>query len=290
MILVKFSDGLGNQMFQYAIYKRFQLLGKEVYGDLESYDRYNNHSGFEIEKIFNLEVNKATTEYIKKYSFCKNENINNFMIKKLGKIKNNVLENNHKYIHNLYEKDNKRLIGYWQNIKYINPIKNELLKDFSFNDIEDEENLKILNKINNCNSVSIHIRRGDYIKNKSAKARYYVCDINYYNKAIKKIIEENREKVEFFIFSNDIDWVAKNIKIPKGFNYTYVNHNSGKSSFRDMQLMSNCKHNIIANSTFSWWAAYLNKNKYKKVIAPDKWFANESNDKMNLYEDNWIRI
>ena len=134
------------------------------------------------------------------------------------------------------------------------------------------------------NSVSIHVRRGDYLNGYYFETLGKICDIDYYKRAIALINKEVNDPY-FYIFSDDPGYVAENLKIE---NATYVDFNRGRDSWQDMYLMSQCKHNIIANSTFSWWGAWLNTNLNKIVIAPNRWFANMDNDEIVLPE--WIRL
>ena len=169
----------------------------------------------------------------------------------------------------------------------------EVLEEIQNIDKTNEELLKqileILNEIENSNSISIHIRRGDYMSPENYNMYGCIATPTYYKKAIK-VIEEKVENPTFFVFSNDMDWVKKNIQINS--RVFYIDINSGNGSYKDMQLMSNCKHNIIANSSFSWWGAWLNENKNKIVIAPKKWINREDvdSDKIELFCEGWTLL
>ena len=125
-------------------------------------------------------------------------------------------------------------------------------------------------------AVSLHVRRGDYVSDPKTKAILGVCSLDYYRAAIAHIAERI-ESPAFFVFSDDIAWAKANLEIP--FPCEYVDHNQGQQSYNDMHLMSLCKHHIIANSSFSWWGAWLNPRKDKIVIAPENWFANNEDAK-----------
>ena len=174
-------------------------------------------------------------------------------------------------------------------MKYFEGIENDIKKDFRFKNQLDNKNLEILNEIENSNSISIHIRRGDYMSPENYNMYGCIATPTYYKKAIK-VIEEKVENPTFFVFSNDMDWVKKNIQINS--RVFYIDINSGNGSYKDMQLMSNCKHNIIANSSFSWWGAWLNENKNKIVIAPKKWINREDvdSDKIELFCEGWTLL
>lgn len=148
------------------------------------------------------------------------------------------------------------------------------------------ENKIISDEIRKTNSVSLHIRRGDYITSKITNKFHGTCCLGYYKKAMK-LINKKVKNPKYFVFSDDIYWVKKNLEIKNAF---YVDDNVGDKSYIDMQLMSMCKHNIIANSSFSWWAAWLNNNPNKIVIAPKKWFNDPGMDTTDLISEEWIRF
>ena len=131
--------------------------------------------------------------------------------------------------------------------------------------------------------ISIHVRRDDYLSSKYVSGFGGICTIEYYNKAVERIKEEVIDPV-FYIFSDDINWCRENLKLEQG---VFIDWNTGKESWQDMFLMSQCKHNIIANSSFSWWGAWLNSNSEKIVIAPRIWWNGLKDD---VVPDSWIRI
>ena len=148
-------------------------------------------------------------------------------------------------------------------------------------------NKKYLHKILNSNSISIHVRRGDYLTNIAAFNVHGVCSSSYYIHAISHL-KSLMKNLEFFVFSDDVVYSKL---IFKGLrNITYIENNIAEHSYLDMALMSACKHNVIANSTFSWWAAWLNKNQNKVVIAPSKWFKTSKYSTTDLFPSDWILI
>ena len=290
MIIVKVTGGLGNQMFQYALYKSLKIKGNDVRLDQTSY--YNvkkEHNGYELEKVFDIHPNNAKQSEIDKFDENNINILRRIKRKLLGDTKFIYDTNEYVFNENLYKLKNSYLNGYWQSINYFKDIESELREDFTFKNELDIKNLEILNEIENSNSVSVHIRRGDYMSPQNFKIYGNIATEEYYKESIR-IIEEKIENPTFFVFSNDMEWVKENIKInSKAF---YIDINSGDDSYKDMQLMSNCKHNIIANSSFSWWGAWLNNNKNKIVIAPQKWINrdNVNSDKIELFYDNWILL
>ena len=290
MIIVRVTGGLGNQMFQYAMYKSLEKKGKLVKLDSKSfYETKKEHNGYELEGIFDIKPNKPTKEDLEKFDENNISTLLKIKRKLFGDKK--FVYDTKEYVFNkdVYKLKNSYLNGYWQSIKYFEGIENDIKKDFRFKNQLDNKNLEILNEIENSNSISIHIRRGDYMSPENYNMYGCIATPTYYKKAIK-VIEEKVENPTFFVFSNDMDWVKKNIQINS--RVFYIDINSGNGSYKDMQLMSNCKHNIIANSSFSWWGAWLNENKNKIVVAPKKWINREDvdSDKIELFCEGWTLL
>jgi hypothetical protein len=183
-------------------------------------------------------------------------------------------------------KDNSFLSGYWQSYLYFIDIQEIIINEFQFPSINDLTTKLLAKQILQENSISIHIRRGDFLNNDLGNV-HSICPISYYKDAMN-YINTKVDNPKYFVFSDDVEWVKTNLII----NAVFVSENRGKSSFVDMQLMSLCKFNIIANSSFSWWGAWLNKNPQKIIIAPQKWYNNEfmNNETVDLIPKSWIRI
>jgi len=183
--------------------------------------------------------------------------------------------------------DNTILFGYFQNEEYFRKYKSQIRKDFTFKNELNGKNKDIAKKMSETESVSMHIRRTDYMSPSSTLA---VLDMAYYQQAINLM----REKVNnpfFFIFSDDIEWVRDNLDVGS-IPHVFIDWNTGKESYIDMQLMSLCKHNITANSSFSWWGAWLNNNENKIVIAPSLWYKGQVGvkDAEEFLADGWTMI
>lgn len=285
MVISRIYGGLGNQLFQYAIGKKIALLrGTELKLDIFDFDKYKLRN-YELNK-FNIKAEIAST------SDVKNHRIDNKILDRLSwKLSNMGLKYDfEKY----YEKKDykfdqailnnskiKYLQGYWQSYKYFESVRNILLKEFTLQEDVKGGNVQILEKIKFSSSVSVHIRRGDYLKN----SIYYSIPIKYYRNAIE-YIEKQVENPVFYVFSDDLSWVRQNIRMD--VNMVYVDINDGNSAEFDLELMKNCKHNIIANSSFSWWGAWLNQNENKIVISPNKWVSYIDNLD-DLLPSRWIR-
>lgn len=155
---------------------------------------------------------------------------------------------------------------------------------FKFPPVHDSENCNYLSLIKTACSVSIHVRRGDYLDDLNLGIFGDICSKEYFQKAVSKIytIFDNPH---FFVFSNDLQWCMENLKLSS---VTYVSGNIGPSSWKDMYLMTNCSHNIISNSTFSWWGAWLNPNPDKVVICPTRFTRDDTG--LSIYPAEWIRV
>lgn len=281
MKVIKFLGGLGNQMFQYAFYKSLEAGGYASYADLSDFKDYKLHNGFELERIFNVKLRKPDSLIAKLLK----PNPSKWMFRKLRR----VLGLKHKYKSEtnefmfdagFYKAGNYYYEGYWQHKDYFNNIDPEIRKDFEFKTPLDNQNSVMLKSIEESNSVSIHIRRGDYINHELLGA---ICNTDYYNRAIAYMKSVLTAPV-FYVFSDDVEWCKAHLE---HHDLEFVYWNKGLKSYIDMQLMSNCKHNIIANSSFSWWAAWLNRNDQKIVVCPEKWIHNS--DKSPVLKE-WIKM
>lgn len=286
MKIVRFLGGLGNQMFQYAFYKSLEQNGAKVKADINGYQSYSRHNGFELEKVFNIQLNNTVSPFtVKLYDpLCRQWHIRK--IRRLLGLKNiHYYQQKSPFLFDPSVYNNKPglLWGYWQNVNYVNPVAETLKRDFIFKNPLHSRNQSLLDDINRNNSVSIHVRRGDYLKDPLLGE---ICKLDYYQKAVA-FMQEHYSDIRFYIFSDDIKWCQANLQIS---GTTYISGNFPSDSYMDMQLMSHCNHNIIANSSFSWWAAWLNDNKNKKVIAPAKWFNDPEVNTNEVTPSSWLRI
>jgi Glycosyl transferase family 11 len=296
MIVVKLQGGLGNQMFQYALGRALSIrLNTSMKLDLSFLlnrtlnENYTLRS-YELD-IFNLNVELATSTEINKY-ICSYTDQPKLALWKLHRKTFNY--NCYKEKVSSFDaevfslKGNIYLDGYWQTSKYFNEVKSIILKDFSFKEYISSDIKKLADEIYNSNSLCLNVRRGDYVSNPETNKFHGVQGIDYFEAAIPHI-SQIVENLKIYIFSDDINWCVKNINFnfPTTFvEYEYPNRKS-KDYFR---LMSLCKYFIIANSTFGWWAAWLNQNPNKIVVAPRKWFNDPTIDTSDLTPENWIRI
>lgn len=266
MIIIRFIGGLGNQMFQYALYEKYKSLGCEVYADLSAYEK----SGMEYQlDIFGIHVTQAQKKDIRRLS-GNGMDLRSRIARKLGMKKSTYCVEDPEVHYEPWILDLKEayLDGYWQTEKYFSDIRSLLLEKFVFPKSSRPENEKALERIQNTESVSIHIRRGDYLSGREFELYGGICSLKYYEKAAAYFRSKLQSPV-FFVFSDDIPWVRNHLKLE---NAVYADWNNGTEDFYDMYLMMNCRHNILANSSFSWWAAWLNQNLEKEVLAPSRWF------------------
>lgn len=288
--IVNIIGGLGNQMLQYS----FALILRERYPeddvriDISHFKGYRLHNGFELDRIFNVELQPAKWWQIARVSrwipvYKLSRGVRHFFPRKKTEcVESPIFEYQKAY---LEKKGSVYYEGYWHYAKMLQDYRNILLKSFRFPDIDDEQNNNVMQRMKNSESVAIHIRRGDYV---GAPAFSGICTEAYYSKAIEKIIGICG-KPSFFIFSNDINFSRRLFaRYENNYELTYISWNVGQNSYRDMQLMTYAKANIIANSSFSWWGAWLGCRENHIVICPSRW-VNYSDSK-DMIPEEWIKI
>jgi hypothetical protein len=285
MIITKIIGGLGNQMFQYATGKALAIhLNTQHKLDISAFNNYTLHK-YCLNKL-NIEDEIATDIETRKFV---HKSIFGKILRKLNISKYKYYaEKKFSYDKALFNTAvNTYIDGYWQTEKYFISIRNILLKEFTPKNEPNDINRNILNEITNTDSVSIHIRRGDYISNPLVNQIHGVCNTQYYYLAID-LLKSKIPNLKLFVFSDDPKWVSQNFK--PSISFSLIDNNDADNNHEDLRLMYNCKHNIIANSTFSWWAAWLNQNPDKIVIAPSKWFNSSDRDTSDILPANWTKI
>ena len=285
MIIIKLNGGLGNQLFQYSLGRKLSIKNNDVFKlDLSDFTKDNPRS-YGLGK-FNIIENFASDKDINK---IKKSGVWKLVDKLKPYCKRSVIKyKGYDFDPNILKlSGNFYLDGYWQSEKYFQDIENIIRKEVALKNPIENKYADLISQIKNTNSVSIHIRRGDYITNKKFSKVYNLLDEKYYQKAVKFIAEKINDPF-FFIFSDDINWVKQNLNIP--YPKIFVSGENEIKNYEELILMSLCKHNIIANSSFSWWGAWLNQNPSKIVISPDKWFNDKISDAKDLIPPEWIRI
>ncbi len=295
MIVVKLQGGLGNQMFQYAVSSILALKSKSNVKIEDSFFENTEKSKGFTPRQFELSV------FDNHYQFVTLKEIDCFTkLSKFNQLKKYYglnypmvfMEPSLKYDAAVLKlKAPVYLEGYFQSYHYLEGFESFVKDLFSFSTMNlDEKNKNILAEINNTETVSVHIRRGDYVNDKLTQQFHGNCAKEYYLEAIHRM-EQKSKGLTYVFFSDDIAWVKEefaDLLVKKIF----VDENNGSASWKDMFLMTHCSHNIIANSSFSWWGAWLNSFSEKTVIAPKKWFLNtDANEKTkDLIPESWIRI
>ncbi|WP_026517353.1 alpha-1,2-fucosyltransferase [Butyrivibrio sp. MC2021] len=288
MIIIQLKGGLGNQMFQYALYKELQIRGKEV--------KIDDVTGFVDDKLripvlqrFGIEYEKATKEEVVKITDSRMDIFSRIRRKLTGRKTFRIDEESGKFNPDILELNDAYLVGYWQSDKYFRDerVISQLHNDFQKRPQEvmtDSASWATLQQIECCESVSLHIRRTDYIDAEHNHI-HNLCTEKYYKGAIDRIRAKYPCAV-FFIFTDDKEWCKSHFRGPNFF-VVELDENEN-TDIAEMLLMSSCKHHICANSSFSWWAAWLNDTPDKMVIVPEKWINNRDMD--DIYTDRMTKI
>lgn len=291
MIIIHVMGGLGNQLYQYAMSEKLKSLGKKVKLDFYAYKAAKG----EDKEWRDLEL-----EWLEgpEYEACSDKERTLFLDNDMGVLsrirrkifgrKNKTISETKDYMPEIFDMDDVYLYGFWGCDRYYSDIIPLLQKKICFPESSNPKNIELLKEIDNTQSVSLHIRRKDYLTVADGKRYMGICTDEYYQSAVKYINEHVQNPV-FYIFSDDVEFARENFKEE---NMHIVDWNTGKDSLYDMQLMSCCKHNICANSTFSLWGARLNKNTDKLVIRPLRHDNYEKTDVKTVHENwkGWILV
>lgn len=284
MITVKITGGLGNQLFQYAAGRTLSLQHQtELLLDVAGFndDRLRN---FEL-KAFETNVAFAEakdTVFVGSRSFLEKvrDNIAPYHLRKVFREKHfHFYRNFFKLPNGIYLK------GYWQSEQYFSPAADTIRRELQLKEPLIQKVARFGQGLAKMNSVSVHVRRGDYT-NPEVLRVHGVLPASYYDKAVSTFLQSD-PSVSFFVFTDDPDWVKANIRIK---NAHFVSGSESTTHYEDFYLMSKCRHHIIANSSFSWWAAWLNNNPDKKVVAPRQWFNEGPKDTQDLIPRGWTAL
>ena len=268
MIIIRLNGGLGNQLFQYAHGRSLELSGKKIVFDISFFN--GNKAKKDTERDFKLNNFDVETkaEFINKKSnfFC--------------------------FLNKIKRKIGFRTETFYQSEKYFKDIAETIRQEFKLRQKMTPASEIVCEYIQKVMiPVSIHIRRGDYAQNAKTKKYHGECSPEYYKEALailsEKLGQEFAGKISLFVFSDDIEWVRENMSFP--YPTTFVS-NPAIPDYEELILMSNCHHHIIANSSFSWWGAWLNPNPQKIVIAPEKWFNTKPSVYKDIVPNSWIKI
>ncbi len=296
MILIRLMGGLGNQMFQYAFGRRMALvsnkelvLDQSLLLDRSQPHELVTHRNFDLD-IFNLGHYRWGTE---EEIFLYNGASNPSLIKKAVRRFKNIISPKKTIIQKANEfnadylniKTDACFVGRWQSELYFRDVAQQIKTEFTFNIIFNSEIEKYIAIINNCNAVCLHIRRGDLITSAIYNTSIGVLNWDYYQSALAYIKEQIVNPV-FFIFSDDIEWCRRNIKLPEQCHYMDDNI-AGKKAEGHLYLMKQCKHFIISNSTYAWWGAWLSEEQNKQVVYPKNWYKDIKYNNPEMSPKNW---
>ena len=288
MVISQIIGGLGNQMFQYAAARALALSHEQpLLLDLAVFGDYKLHNGFELDRVFMIDsVVAKTTDLLAVLKWRSPTVVRKVLKRSLFEHLNGpnlAIEPGPNYWPRLQTMGSPLyMMGYWQSERYFLMQENIIRTDFCFRHALDGRNAALAAEIAERQSVSVHLRRGDYLSDRIMD----VCSMDYY-RGSAIYMEERIGHPAYFVFSDDADWVRSHVDFLPGA--TFIDHNKGPDSYQDMQLMSLCKHHIIANSSFSWWGAWLNPSAEKIVVAPRTWFR-DGRDDSDLVPSQWTRL
>jgi hypothetical protein len=319
MIIAKLSDGLGNQMFQYALGRRLALANNDTLKlDLSWFNNRDVHGGTDRTVTidgFDIDFNPATETDIN--SVIRAQHVRRFFKNYIPVI--NIPPRLSAWLFHYYREVDERssgnlmwahrrrfypgildidgdayIDGYWQANRYVEGIRNILLDDFTVSTEFSGANKRTAEQIKETTAISVHVRRGDQIDRGPSSDKFGNAERpSYYYRASKYITERiDTTDVHFYIFSDDPEWCQTGLN----FDYptTVVDQNDGSTDYKDIQLMRLCNHHIIASSTFSWWGAWLCENKKQIVVAPKPWkrygYPDGILNEWNLIPENWILL
>ena len=296
MIIVKLWGGLGNQMFQYAAARRLAVLNQaQLKLDLSW---FSNIPTGDTPRQYELHAFKSVQDAalpgevkaLRGVDIRRWPKLAKRLVKSAGLFsKQTCVREKHYHFDPevLHLQGDIYLDGYWQSEKYFADVAGIIRADFTVRSVPDALNEEITAIIQGCEAVSLHVRRGDYVSSKSASQHHVTSTLNYYETAISEITSRLRNP-HFFVFSDDPGWVKKNLRSEAPI--TYLDHNGPKKAYEDLRLMSLCRHHVIANSSFSWWGAWLSAYPEKIVIAPQAWFNQGDIDTRDLIPEGWLRL
>ncbi len=292
MIVTRMDGGLGNQMFQYAFGLYLATRhGTQLALDLASFLSRPQH-GYMLDRFqiaarplcepLNQKIPKryrspSSNEPSAWLPDWLNSNV-------LRRVKERPFGFDEKY---LKAQDNSYLVGYWQSEKFFPGMRGELLKQFTPIENLSGESLRVIDSMQGAPSVSMHIRRGDYINNPTTAGIYEQLSLDYYRSCLERFARRHND-VQVFVFSNDLAWCHTQLQLR--FPTRFVDHTDQHNAHEDLVMMSHAKGNVIANSTFSWWAAYLNDRSDRMTFAPQRWFRSGTLDGKHLPCPAWQLI
>lgn len=285
MVTVAVFGGLGNQMFQYAVGRALaNRLGCRLQLDTRHYDKSQAFpyglGHFAIDAIVGTQRTLPPS---------RSRTLKYFAWRHLSRGSRFIRENGLSFNSNIArQRGNVYLKGYWQSERYFTEYADSIRHSFRLVDPPDAQNAQLLDTIGSAPSIAVHVRRGDYVSQSRTNAFHGTCSVDYYRAAVAQVARRLDDEPTVYLFSDDLDWAMENLKF--GFKTVPVGHNDRSSAHEDLRLMASCNHQVISNSTFSWWAAWLNPHPAKMVIAPYPWFADPSAENRDIIPEDWAQL
>jgi len=294
MILVKLRGGLSNQMFQYAAARRLAAVhSTSVRIDTSWYDNIPAGATLRTYELHHLQI---TGERASRWETIGTDGVRSTRVPDLPIALYRRLRPRYRFVAERYFHfdpsvlalpDNACLFGYWVSERYFVDAAEIIRREFRFRNPPSLENQKWMARMAEAQSVAIHLRRGDYAADPAVTASHGLCGVDYYRRCVE-LVRQHVVEPYFFVFSDDLNWARENLGL--GTDAEYVDHNQGAPSHEDLRLMSCARHNIIANSSYSWWAAWLNQHESKLVVAPERWMSNPSFDSRDVLPMGWFQV
>jgi len=288
MFVVQLIGGLGNQMFQYALGRALSLkFGVPLKLDISAYRTYRLH-GYALSALRIVEDYASDEEVQMLRLAFEARPLVERLLRRIMPRRRWVRERGFGFDATVLETSPPAYLeGYWQSERYFKSCVEVLRREFQLRAKLDIANSEMGKRMSECESVALHVRRGDYVSDPTTNAVHGVCSMEYYEHAIA-LANARLVKPSFFIFSDDLAWAKDNLRTacPSEF----VDINDPSRGYLDLHLMARCRHQIIANSTLSWWGAWLNPSATKMVIAPKRWFRRNDMDTRDLIPDGWLTI
>ncbi len=295
MIIVNVKGGLGNQMYQYALYLALRKAGKDARLSLLHFEdvakgKWKNIPAhgqkFLLEELFGVSYEAASARETRRLGSVRMNLLARLMRKKNIYKKTHLREEKIKdcSLDYLLSADPAFLDGYWQSFSYSKDVSDEVRAAFTFRQPLTGQNAEYAEQMASCNSISLHVRRTDYLHS----TMYAILDADYYKRAMSYLAERT-EAPHFFCFSDDMDWCNEHLS-SLGYPITFVQGNTGSNSYLDMRLMGLCRHHIVANSTFSIWGAFLDGSQDAIVVRPEHYFSPSANTQPFAWPEGWTVI
>ena len=294
MIFVRLMGGLGNQMFQYSLGRRLAMThGVPLKFDLTFFatqqERLVDTPREFALRGWRIDGSEATAAELSQFRAERHGRVARLLSILAPKASGRVVQERGFQFDKavLGVRLPALLVGYWQSEKYFDAIKKTLQQDFTLSIAPCEHVGSLMHTIADPNAVSLHVRRGDYVRNEITNTYHGVCSLEYYQAACN-FIAQHVDDPHFIVFSDEPQWAIDHLRLP--WPTTVVQHGPACQPHQDMWLMSRCSHHVIANSSFSWWGAWLGQNAHKLVVAPKSWFRGVNQSTADLIPERWIRL